>query len=219
MINDSLYGPVHQRHIDRLRGLPVTIDDQGLRLGPQYVMFFAEDELMRIHAEALLAGLPDAHVLEVGLGLGVFADQAARFRIASYTAIEAHPDVVTLTQASVLDRLDVPVTVHTRPWQLTPLQRSAFDAIMYDTWPPDGLADEDFARFVEHVALPCLRPGGRFTFFNSGTCISRRRAEVLDAAFPGWTALRYTLPADRVPRGWTKPTRQFLVPVAAKGAA
>ena len=45
MISDRLYGPVHQRHIDRLRGLPVTVDDQGLRLGSQYVMFFAEDEL------------------------------------------------------------------------------------------------------------------------------------------------------------------------------
>lgn len=219
MSNERLYTPVHRTHVDWLRGLPVAVDGEGLRLGSQYVMFFAEDELMRIHAELLLTDLPHAHVLEVGLGLGVFAGQTTGFDLASYTAIEVHPSVAALSQASVLDRLCVPVTMHIQPWQLVPLTGRSFDAIMYDTWPPDGLADEDFARFIEHVAIPCLRPGGRFSFFYSGSQLSQRRAKVLDEAFPGWSMRHYTLPADRTPRGWTKPTREFIVPIATKGTA
>lgn len=214
---EGLFTPVHRRHVEWLRRLPVSIDQQGMRIGGQYVMFFAEAELMRLHAAGLLAGRPAGDVLEVGLGLGVFAEQAASIGMASYTAIEAHRGVADLTRASVLDRLGVPVTVHARPWQLTELPQASFDAIMYDTWPPDGLADEDFARFVEHVALPCLRPGGRFSFFWSGSAVSGRRVEILNGAFPGWTARRYTLPDDCVPAGWTKPTRDFVIPIAVKG--
>jgi spermidine synthase len=213
---EQLYTPTHRRHIDGLRRLPATVDREGLRLGEQYVMFFAEDELMRIHAAALLAGKPGADVLEVGLGLGVFAAQTSGLRPRSYTAIEIHEDVAALTQKSVLDHLGVPVTVHAQPWQLVPFGQSTYDAIMYDTWPPDGLADDDFARFIEHVALPRLRPGGRLSFFCSGTEIGERRAQILDDAFRSWSVRRYTLPSDRTPRGWTKPTRDFVIPVATK---
>jgi spermidine synthase len=217
MTVDQLYTPTHQRHFDKLSRLPITVDREGLRLGEQYVMFFAEDELMRIHAAALLADRPGADVLEVGLGLGVFAAQTSGFRPGSYTAIEVNHDVAAFTRESVLNRLDVPVTVHTQPWQLVPFGQHTYDAIMYDTWPPEGLADDDFARFVEHVALPRLRPGGRLSFFCSGAEISERRAQVLDA-FTAWSVRPYTLPADRTPRSWTKPTRDFVIPVATKEA-
>ena len=38
---------LHRRHITWLRGMPAIIDDEGLRIGRQYMMFFAEAELMR----------------------------------------------------------------------------------------------------------------------------------------------------------------------------
>jgi spermidine synthase len=172
MTSESLFISVHHEHVERLRSLPVEVDTDGMRLGRQYVMFFAEGDLMNLHARALLGDRPGACVLEVGLGLGVFATQAACYRIASYTAIEPHEEVAALTSRVVLDRLGVPVTVHTMPWQLTDLPTNRFDAIMYDTWPPDGHADEDFGAFVRLVALPCLRPGGRFSFFSSAATSS-----------------------------------------------
>jgi len=214
---EVLFTPVHRRHVEWLHRQPVVVDPEGMRLGGQYVMFFAEAELMRLHAADLLAGRSRGDVLEVGLGLGVFAEQAASIGMGTYTAIEVHSGVADLTRASVLDRLSIPVTVHTRPWQLTRLPSTSFDAIMYDTWPPEGLADDDFTRFVEHVALPCLRPRGRFSFFCSGSTVSSRRREVLDSAFPGWTTRRYTMPAECMPGGWTKPTRDFVIPIAVKG--
>ncbi|WP_409074177.1 class I SAM-dependent methyltransferase [Micromonospora chalcea] len=207
----------HLRHLDDLRTRSAVIDSQGLRLGDTYVMFFAEDDLMAEHARRLTAGREGARVLEVGLGLGVFAEQLAACEPGAYLAVEPHPGVVDLVAPRVRSALSCPVTVLTQPWQLLDLPPKSADAIMYDTWPPEGHADPDFAAFVERVAVPVLRPGGRFSFFQSGTRLSPARVEVLDRHFPGWTVSPYRLPAARLPGAWTKPSNEFLVPIAEVG--
>jgi spermidine synthase len=206
----------HKRHLATLRSQPAVIDEEGLRIGGQYVMFFAEADLMLQHVHHLTAGTTNPDVLEVGLGLGVFAEQLVATPIASYTAVEPHEDVVRLTQERILHKLRRPAVI-TEPWQLVTLPAVAYDAIMYDTWPPDGQADADFAAFVEQVAKRCLRPGGRFSFFHSGTVLSDIRREVLDRHFSTWSAYSYSMPAELTPTHWTKPTRDFLIPVATKG--
>lgn len=210
---------VHRRHLATLSGLPAILDAEGLRIGAQYTMFFAEAELMRHHASHLLDGVHEPEVLEIGLGLGVFAEQAARLGVGSYTAIEAHPEVARLAQRRILPLFTGRAILITEAWQLVDLPADAFDAIMYDTWPPDGHADNDFAVFVEHVAIPCLRPGGRFSFFSSGSQLSPARASALERHFEKLTVYRYSLPVERTPRHWSKPSRDFLIPVATKGGA
>ena len=207
----------HVRHLDDLRARPAVVDDDGLRLGDTYAMFFAEADLMAEHARRLVGHRPSARVLEVGLGLGVFAAQVAAHRPGAYLVVEPHPGVVDLIAAKVKSMLACPVTVLAQPWQSLDLPPASVDAIMYDTWPPEGHADPDFAAFVERVAVPVLRPGGRFSFFHSGTELSPTRVRVLDRHFPGWTASSYRLPRHRLPASWTKPTTDFLVPVARKG--
>jgi SAM-dependent methyltransferase len=197
--------------------MPAAVDDEGLRIGQQYVMFFAEADLMREHVVRLTAGVPDADVLEVGVGLGLFAEQLAALGVRSYTGIEPHRGAVRVARQRVLDRFPAPVTVLCQPWQLVTPPRCGFDAIMYDTWPPDGHADQDFEQFVREVAVPCLRPGGRFSFFHSGREIGDVRRDVLDRYFAGWTADPYRMLAADVPRHWTKTTRDFLIPIATKG--
>jgi hypothetical protein len=126
--------------------------------------------------------------------------------------------VARLARKRVLDGFARPVTVLTEPWQLVGLMPDAYDAVMYDTWPPDGRADHDFADFVRQVAVPCLRPGGRFSFFHSGDTINAARRDVLDRHFADWATHPYTMPAALVPPHWTKPTRDFLIPIATKGS-
>jgi len=208
------YTPMHQAHIGRLRKLPAILDSQGLRLGTQYVMFFAEADLMRAHAVKLTSGTTRADVLEIGLGLGVFADQLARLDIGSYTAIEPHHGVASLTTERVLASRLPGAKVITEPWQTLSLPDASYDAIMYDTWPPRGRADKDFALFVETVAVKALRPGGRFSFFHSGTQLSPARQHILDQHFAAWDCEPYEMAAEIVPPAWTKPTRQFLIPIA-----
>jgi spermidine synthase len=180
-------------------------------------MFHAEAGLMAEHAHRLVGGRPGADVLEVGLGLGVFAEQLVGLRPATYTGVEPHPGVVDLVAPRLQAWLRCPVTVLAQPWQSLDIAPASVDAVMYDTWPPDGLADTDFAEFVGRVAVPALRPGGRFSFFHHGSELPPARMRVLDQYFPGWTATRYTLPEQRLPAAWTKPTGDFLVPVAQKG--
>ncbi|MDZ5447558.1 class I SAM-dependent methyltransferase [Micromonospora sp. 4G57] len=182
-------------------------------------MFFAEAALMREHVTRLTEGFTRPDVLEVGLGLGVFAAQLSEREVGSYTAIEPHPGVALMARTRVVEAFDVPVRVFVDPWQLVTLPAGAFDAIMYDTWPPEGFADSDFAEFVAHVAIRCLRPGGRFSFFHSGTSIGPARRAVLDRYFAEWTAYPHTMPVEQTPPHWTKPSRDFLIPIATKGGA
>jgi spermidine synthase len=209
----------HRQHLAALRGLPAIIDDEGLRIGSQYTMFFAEAELMHQHASHLLGGVCEPDVLEIGLGLGVFAEQAARLGVGSYTTIEAHPEVARLAQQRILPLFAGRTILFAEAWQLVELPAEAFDAIMYDTWPPDGHADNDFAFFVEHVAIPCLRPGGRFSFFYSGSQLSPVRVSVLERHFADLGVYRYALPVERTPTHWTKPSRDFIIPIATKAGA
>lgn len=208
---------IHEDHLATLRGMPAVIDSEGLRIGQQYVMFFAEAALMRRHVTLLVDGVHRPDVLEVGLGLGVFAKQLISVGVNSYTAVEPLDQVARLARHRVLWEYGDSATVLTAPWQLLTLPTDAYDAIMYDTWPPEGYADADFAQFVEQVAMRCLRPGGRFSFFHSGDALGPARRAVLDRHFATWTTAPYTMPLPEAPAHWTKPTRDFLVPIATKG--
>jgi hypothetical protein len=87
---------------------------------------------------------------------------------------------------------------------------------MYDTWPPEGHADDDFASFVDMVVHRCLRPGGRFSFFQSGRDITEARRAVMDAQFTRWSNRPYVFRPDEVPVEWTKETTDFVIPVAVR---
>jgi spermidine synthase len=207
---------VHEDHLAALRGMPAVIDSEGLRIGQQYVMFFAEAALMRRHVTHLVDRINRPDVLEIGLGLGVFAQQLLSVDVNSYTAVEPLEQVARLARHRVLWQYSDCAKVLTEPWQLLTLPTNGYDAIMYDTWPPEGYADGDFARFVEQVAVRCLRPGGRFSFFHSGDTLGQARRAVLDRHFATWTTHPYTMPLSATPAHWTKPTRDFVVPIAAK---
>ena len=149
----------------------------------------------------------------------MFAEQLATRPVTSYTAVEPHDGIARLTGPRVRSYLGYRATVLTSRGKPSTFPPNGFDAIMYDTWPPDGYADADFAQFVEQVAIRCLRPGGRFSFFHSGSLLDPYRQRILAERFATWQAHPYTLPPDQKPQHWTKPTVEFLIPVASKGVA
>ncbi|HKE17598.1 MAG TPA: class I SAM-dependent methyltransferase [Kofleriaceae bacterium] len=211
----ALLTDAHRAHLARLAALPAVWERDGLRLGGQYVMFHAEARLMRRHAELLLEGIEDADLLEVGGGLGVFAREALPLRPRSYTAIEPHPRVARVLAALVAgEARGTRTRVVTAPWQMVAGRLGRYHAIMYDTWPPEGMADRDFALFVERVCARRLRPGGRFSFFASGEP-SPARLEILRARFARVHLEPFEL--MDLPPSWTKPTTRCTVCVAVRG--
>src|SRR5439155_19430032 len=93
---------VHEKHLATLRAMPAVLGAEGLRIGAQYVMFFAEAGLMRRHVAHLVQGVARPDVLEVGLGLGVFAMQLISVGVNSYTAVEPLEQVARLARHRVL---------------------------------------------------------------------------------------------------------------------
>ena len=208
---------LHARHIANLRRMTVSIDEVGMLLGGRYIMFFAEVGLMSRHARLVTEGICSPDVLEIGLGLGIFAEQLSREDLGSYTVVEPSREVISKTWDRVVAALGVPTELREEAWQSARFEPETYDSIMYDTVPPEGQADRDFGIFVEEVALRVLRPGGRLTFFSPGKQVSPARADILNAAFDSWTADSYSIPPEVVPPGWTLGTRDFRVPVAVKG--
>jgi spermidine synthase len=212
---DALLTDAHRAHLARLTALPAVWERDGLRLGEQYVMFHAEARLMRRHAELLLDGVEGADVLEVGGGLGVFAREALALRPRSYTAVEPHPDVArALTRLVAGEARGARTHVVAAPWQAVADQLGLHHAIMYDTWPPDGLADRDFELFVERVCERRLRPRGRFSFFTSGEP-SPARLRVLSSCFARVHVEPFEL--TDLPPSWTKPTARCTICLAERG--
>jgi spermidine synthase len=200
-VSEALLTDAHHAHLARLTTLPAVWEPDGLRLGSQYVMFHAEAGLMRRHAELLLDGVQGADVLEVGGGLGVFARAVLPLGLRSYTAVEPHRDVAReLTRLLTREARATRTRVVAAPWQAVTDDLGRYHAIMYDTWPPEGLADRDFALFVERVCLRRLHPAGRFSFFSSGDP-SPARLDLLRARF----ARVHVEPFDQtdLPPSWT----------------
>jgi hypothetical protein len=207
-------GPVHARHIEELRARQVAVIDETLFIGNQPTMFLAERGLMRRHAQKLLEGFDAPVVLDVGTGLGVFAECALEHPIRAYVGIEPQRLVAARAMQSVLARAPCCVTMHAEPWQSVHIPCDTVDAIMLDTWPPDGYADADFENFVRGVALRVLRDDGRLSFFCSGDRVPSSRLAVLHAYFVDICAEPFVL-SER-PRHWVKPTLRFVVPVASR---
>jgi hypothetical protein len=205
---------VHARHIAELRAQQVAVIDDTLFIGNQPTMFLAERGLMRRHAQKLLEGFDAPVVLDVGTGLGVFAECALEHPIHAYIGIEPQRLVAARAIQTVLAGAPCCVTMHADPWQSVRIHSNTVDAIMLDTWPPDGHADADFEDFIRLVALRVLRDDGRLSFFCSGDRVPPSRLAVLHASFEDVCSEPFAL-AER-PRHWAKPTLRFVVPIASR---
>ncbi|GLJ43724.1 hypothetical protein SUGI_0910380 [Cryptomeria japonica] len=128
------------------------------------VMMAWEKPLMEAHARAVCGGGEGGHILNVGFGMGLVDTAIQKYKPASHTIIEAHPDVYARMQATGWgDKHNVKIIFGR--WQDVLPQLESYDGIFFDTY---GEYYEDMKEF--HQYLPKLLKGeGIYSFFN-GLC-------------------------------------------------
>jgi spermidine synthase len=212
---ERVYAVVHREFIAELCGMECAVDQSGLRIGSKYVMYFGERGLMRRHAELLLEGNRGKEVLEVGYGLGIFAQEALGLGAASHTILEVHPALVEMAMKwrEGLENPE-PVKIIHSSWQESFALLGSYDAIMYDGSSPPGYGDYDFRFFVEVFCMLKLRSGGLFSFWSHGNSLNPRRERLLHARFQ--TVDKHPFRMEPVPAAWERETSDFMVAVARK---
>jgi len=128
------------------------------------VMMAWEKPLMEAHARAVCSGGESGHILNVGFGMGLVDEAIQKYKPASHTIIEAHPDVYARMQATGWgDKPNVKIIFGR--WQDVLPQLESYDGVFFDTY---GEYYEDIKEFHEYLPK-LLKPGGIYSFFN-GLC-------------------------------------------------
>ena len=171
---------------DHWRGLPVKRSDDRLDIGNFQVMQRWEEPLMLAMAERVMIDRDhDGDILEVGFGMAISAGMIVSQQPASYTVIEAHPEIAENARRWG-EQQSVPVTVHEGFFQdVAPKLEERFDGILFDPYPIT--ADEWHTYHLDFmpIARKLLRPGGTFVYFaGQTTCFSEVHAEAMLELFP-----------------------------------
>ncbi|PRP87556.1 arginine N-methyltransferase 2 [Planoprotostelium fungivorum] len=124
------------------------------------VMMSWEGPLMEKHAE-LMCTREGMHVMNVGFGLGLVDEALQKYKPASHTIVEAHPDVYARMLELGWDKRPGVKILFGR-WQDVVLQMETYDGIFFDTF---GEFWKDLRQFCELVPS-ILNPGGVYSFFN-----------------------------------------------------
>lgn len=151
--------------------------EDGLYIGSIRIMTFDQNEIMNKYAESLAKDRSNLQVLEVGYGLGEFADAIEKYNIKKHIIVECHPKICDLARQRFADNNSVEV------WQgfwQNYVPSGKFDSIFYDTTVLDEDAVDSLISFLKWAQL-YLSDGGRISFWYCGTKIDCRLMDYFDA--------------------------------------
>jgi protein arginine N-methyltransferase 2 len=140
---------------------PVSFSEEVVKVGDAPITYGWERPLMEAYAELLCA--PDRDLLEIGFGMGLFAEAAAARGLRSHTIVEPHPQI--LPRAHAFAARDGRVRVVADYWQRCLEGLGRFDAIFYDSWSPVETRLDDMGAFFAQAAGQLLRAGGQLAFW------------------------------------------------------
>ncbi|HEU5055409.1 MAG TPA: class I SAM-dependent methyltransferase [Kofleriaceae bacterium] len=159
---------------------PVSWSDEVVRVGDAPIMYGWERPLMEAYAEAICR--PDRDLLEIGFGMGIFAEAAARRGLRSHTIVEPHPEILPRAHAFAATG-GGRVQVIADYWQRCQLELATYDAIFYDSWSPEETRLDDLRAFFTLAAIRLLRPGGLLAFWVPGSTLGEAMQAVALARF------------------------------------
>lgn len=150
--------------------------EDGLYIGSIRIMTFDQNKIMNKYAESLAKNRTNLQVLEVGYGLGEFADAIEKYSIKKHIIVECHPKICDLARQRFADN-DC-VEVWQGFWQgYVPMIK--FDSIFYDTTVLDEDAVDSLISFLDW-AQAYLSKDGRISFWYCGIKIDGRLMEYLE---------------------------------------
>jgi hypothetical protein len=134
-------------------------------------MFEFERPYVRRLAELLLGRVPEQmRVLDIGVGASIFMTEVLKLGPACYVGLEVNRALVQHAH-SLVESVRCPhtdVTLVGLPWQRYAMGApSLSDAVLLDTYPPDGFGEHDFEHFVAKLPL-LLAPNGSLGFIRIG---------------------------------------------------
>ena len=120
-----------------------------------------ETPLMERYAEIVNHNSGD--ILEIGYGLGLFANKCYSLGVKSYTIVEFHPQVLERLKIWAEDKPEV--TVISGDWakNLEEIKSKKYDSIFFDTH-----MDDNRPYFRELVVNDCIKEDGIFAYFTMG---------------------------------------------------
>ena len=140
-----------------------------------HVMHEWERPLMKVDAEQICS--KGGSILNIGYGMGIIDGYIKDHKPTKHTIIEIHPKIAAMAVEAghenvlVGDWLDVVKDLDEQ-----------FDAIYFDTFCFDGRPD--WGIFTAHHVDKLLKPGGIFSYFNSGAANKQGVAGLCEAL--GW---------------------------------
>jgi hypothetical protein len=151
----------------------------------------------------MVEGLARPSVLEIGIGAAQFACGLRGRSIGSYDGIEVSAKLIKRAGPLLSDLANqVPVALHKGPWQSLLPTLGRFDVVLYDTWPPEGCAEQDFEAFMLELTDGHLSEVGRLSFLTVGADAPAGRVERLKQVFEDVTVRTSTLVG--LPPEWSR---------------
>jgi hypothetical protein len=159
---------------------PVSWSDEVVKVGEAPITYAWERPLMEAYAAVLCS--PDRDLLEIGFGMGLFAEATASRGVRSHTIVEPHPEILARAHAFAVRR-EGRVRVLGDYWQRCQGELGRFDAIFYDSWSPVETRLDDLGAFFSLAAVRLLRPGGLLAFWIPGSTLGDAMQAVALAHF------------------------------------
>jgi len=141
-----------------------------MMVGKHAIMWQWESPLMEKYANILASQNGD--LLEIGFGMGIFANCIQNYNIKSHTIIEPHPNIFSMAEKFKEKHIDKDIILINDFWQNAIDKLAQYDAIFFDSWSGEDELDNDVFTFFKIAANKLLKPNGKLAFWYYNSSLS-----------------------------------------------
>lgn len=211
--NENIFLSEHNIFYNNYCSGDIQIDDEGVKIWWEYIMFNCEKCIMNKHVTNLWIN-ENTNVLEIWYWAWIFTKESLQKNPKRHTVFEIHPEIIKIANQEIPKSKDKLFIIEW-PWQQN-LEKIdwIYDTIMYDSWSPPWLWIQDLINFVKLVCVPKLRIWWNFSFLSIWNEVSKDKLVPISAMLWNFKIHRYEL--EYIPDNWLFPTNIISMPVFTK---